>query len=86
MAVNAPSRSRMSYAALTDEDIEFLKGKPNISKLVESQQKLHKSVLETKALFQRANKLDDVILSQSENIISQITDYILENSTIEPVE
>ncbi|KAJ8734571.1 hypothetical protein PYW08_013821 [Mythimna loreyi] len=86
MAVKAPSRSRMSYAALSNEDIEFLKGKPNISKLVDSQQKLHKSVLETRALYRRANELDEVILTQSENIVSMVTDYILENSTVGPVE
>uniref|UniRef100_A0A2A4JC38 Uncharacterized protein n=1 Tax=Heliothis virescens TaxID=7102 RepID=A0A2A4JC38_HELVI len=82
MAVKAPSRSRMSYSALSNEDIEFLKGKPNISKLVDSQQKLHKSVLETTALYRRANELDNVILSQSEKVVSTITDYILENSTV----
>ncbi|KAJ8734257.1 hypothetical protein PYW07_014808 [Mythimna separata] len=86
IAVKAPSRSRMSYSALSNEDIEFLKGKPNISKLVDSQQKLHKSVLETRALYRRANELDEVILTQSENIVSMVTDYILENSTIGPVE
>ncbi|XP_035429696.2 uncharacterized protein LOC118262449 [Spodoptera frugiperda] len=86
MAVKASSRSRMSYAALSNEDIEFIKGKPNISKLVDSQQKLHKSVLETRALYRRANELDNIILTQSENIVSMVTDYILENSTVGPTE
>ncbi|XP_028169369.1 uncharacterized protein LOC114359261 isoform X2 [Ostrinia furnacalis] len=86
MAVKASSRSRISYSALSNEDIEFLKMKPNISKLVESQLKLHKSVKETRALYRRANELDDVILSFSEDKINKVTEYILENSTVEPVE
>ncbi|KAH9645779.1 hypothetical protein HF086_012506 [Spodoptera exigua] len=86
MAVKASSRSRMSYSALSNEDIEFIKGKPNISKLIDSQQKLHKSVLEARALYRRASELDNVILTQSENIVSMVTDYILENSTIGPTE
>lgn len=86
MAVKAPSSSRMSYSALSNEDIEFLKGKPNISKLIGSQQKLHKTVLETRALYRRASELDDLILTQSENIVSTVTDYILENSTVGPIE
>lgn len=72
----------MSYSALSKEDIEFLKGKPNISKLVDSQQKLHKSVLQTRALYQRANDLDNVVLTRSESILNKVTDYILENSTV----
>lgn len=86
MAVKASSRSRISYSALSNEDIEFLKAKPNLSKLVESQLKLHKSVKETRALHRRANELDDVILAHSEECVNKITDHILENSTLEPIE
>ncbi|KAG6465089.1 uncharacterized protein LOC115453559 [Manduca sexta] len=85
ISVKASSRSRMSYAALTNEDIEFLKAKPNISKLADAQQKLHKSVKETVALVKRMNELDDVVLKHSENIVNTITEYILENSTVEPM-
>lgn len=86
IAAKASSRSRISYSALSNEDIEFLKGKPNISKLVDSQQKLHKSVLETRSLYQRSNELDNVLLAQSESIVNRVTEYILENSTVGPVE
>lgn len=86
MAVKASSRSRMSYAALSNEDIEFLKAKPNISKLIDLQQKLHKSVSETRELYTRANELEDVILRNSEDVVNMVTDYILDNSTVEPVE
>ncbi|KAL0896026.1 hypothetical protein ABMA27_012011 [Loxostege sticticalis] len=86
MAAKASSSSRISYSALTNEDIEFLKAKPNISKLVESQLKLHKSVKETRALYQKANELEDVILSFSEDIVSKVTKHILENSSVEPME
>lgn len=84
MAVKAPSRSKMSYTALSNEDIEFLKGKPNISKLADSQQQFHKSILQTSTLYRRANEIDNVILSQSEKVVSTITEYILENSTVGP--
>ncbi|XP_075988532.1 uncharacterized protein LOC142984663 [Anticarsia gemmatalis] len=86
MAAKASSRSRMSYSALSNEDIEFLKAKPNISKLVDSQQKLHKSVLETREIYRRASELDNIILTHSEDMVNMVTDYILENSTVEPVE
>lgn len=86
MAAKASSRSRMTYAALSNEDIEFLKGKPAISKLIDSQQKLHKSVKETRALFRRVNELDDVILNHCEEKINKVTEYILENSSVEPME
>ncbi|XP_072935224.1 uncharacterized protein [Epargyreus clarus] len=83
MATKAPSRSRMSYAALSNEDIEFLKAKVNLSKLVESQLKLHKSVKENVALHRRAVELDNVILQNCEDKMNKVTEYILENSTIE---
>ncbi|KAL4703161.1 hypothetical protein ACJJTC_016762 [Scirpophaga incertulas] len=86
IAAKSSSRSRISYSALSTDDIEFLKAKPNISKLIESQLKLHKSVKETQALVRRVNELDDVILRHSEDQINRITEYILENSTIEPVD
>ncbi|CAG9783238.1 unnamed protein product [Diatraea saccharalis] len=86
IAMKSSSRSRISYSALSNEDIEFLKAKPNISKLVESQTKLHKSVKETMALCRRANELDDVILRYSEDKVNKITDYILENSTVESLD
>ncbi|CAB3257275.1 unnamed protein product [Arctia plantaginis] len=86
IAVKASSRSRISYSALSTEDIEFLKAKPNLSKLVDSQQKLHKSVLETRELFRRASELDNVILMNSEDMIDSVTNYILENSTLDIVE
>ncbi|XP_053601725.1 uncharacterized protein LOC128670238 [Plodia interpunctella] len=76
----------MSLAALSKEDIEFLNGKPNISKLIDSQQKLHKSVKETRALYRRAIELDDVILDYCEEKVNTVMEHILENSTIEPVE
>ncbi|XP_026764506.1 uncharacterized protein LOC113522864 [Galleria mellonella] len=85
MAVKTSSRSRMSYAALSNEDIEFLKAKPNIAHLVECQQKLRKSVKETRALFKRVNELDDVLLNYSEDKVNKITEYILENSSVDPV-
>ncbi|RVE53243.1 hypothetical protein evm_002076 [Chilo suppressalis] len=86
MALKSSSRSRISYSALSTEDIEFVKAKPNISKLVESQSKLHKSVKEARALYRRANELDDVILRYSEDKVNRITEYILENSTVEPID
>ncbi|KAJ0180969.1 hypothetical protein K1T71_003054 [Dendrolimus kikuchii] len=85
ISTKSSSISRMSYSTLTNEDIDFLKGKPNIYKLYESQQKLHKSMKETIAIIRRANELDDVILSYSEDKVNRITEYILENSTVEPV-
>ncbi|KAM3966621.1 uncharacterized protein ACR2FA_012156 [Aphomia sociella] len=85
MAIKTSSKSRMSFGALSNEDIEFLKAKPNISNLIDSQHKLHKSVKETRALFKRANELDDVILSYSEEKVNKITEYILENSSVDPM-
>lgn len=86
MAARAPSRSRISYSALSNEDIEFLKAKVNISKVVENQTKLHKSVKETLALYRRAMELDNVILNDCEDKVNKITKYILDNSTIEAIE
>lgn len=86
IAVKASSRSRISYSALSNEDIEFLKAKPNLSKLVDSQQKLHKSVLQTRELLRRASELDEVILTNSEAMIDAVTNYILENSTLDIAE
>lgn len=86
MAVKAPARSRISYSPLSNDDIEFLKAKINISKLVESQLKLHKSVKETRALFRRASELDEVILSHCEDTVNKITEYVLDHSTVEPME
>lgn len=83
MAANAHSRSRMSYSALSNEDIEFLKAKPNISKLVDNQQKFHTSIKETMALVRRANELDGVLLEFCEENVKRITNHILENSTID---
>lgn len=83
MAVKASGRSRMSYSTLSNDDIEFIKGKCHINKLVESQQKLHKSVKETRALYKRACELDDVVLSLCEDKVNKITEYIIDNSTIE---
>lgn len=83
MAVKVPSQSRMSYSALSNEDIEFLKAKPNISILVDSQQKLHTSVIETMALVRRANELDKEFLDFCEGQVNKITEHILENSTVE---
>lgn len=80
------SGSTMSFAALTDEDIKFFKSKLNVTKLIDSQQKLHKCVLETRELYRRASELDNVILTNSENRVKIVTDYILENSTIDPVD
>lgn len=83
MAVKTPGPSQMSYSTLSNEDIEFIKGKCNISKLVESQQNLHKSLKETRALYKRACELDDVILNLCEGKVNKITEYIIDNSTIE---
>lgn len=83
MAANAQSRSRMSYSALSNEDIEFLKAKVNISKVVDSQQKFHTSIKETIALVRKANDLDRVLLQFCEEKVNTITEYILENSMIE---
>ncbi|CAH2068304.1 unnamed protein product, partial [Iphiclides podalirius] len=83
IAAKAPSRSRISYSSLLNEDIEFLKGKVGITKLVESQMKLHKSIKETHALFKRAMELDDVILSYSEDKVRKITEHILDSSSVE---
>ncbi|KOB68620.1 Acetaldehyde dehydrogenase (Acetylating) [Operophtera brumata] len=73
----------MSYSALSNEDIEFLKAKPNISKLVDSQQKLHTSVKETMALVRRAYELDKVFLDFCEEQVNRIIEHIMENSTVE---
>lgn len=86
MATKAPSRSRISYASLSNEDIEFLKAKVNISKIVNSQLQLHKCVNETKDLYRKAMELDNQLLNYCEEKVKEITDYILENSTIEPIE
>ncbi|CAH2268591.1 uncharacterized protein LOC120637638 [Pararge aegeria] len=83
IASNAPSRSRISYSALSNEDIEFLKGKVNVSQLVENQCNLHKSVLRTRDFFRRATELDNVVLDHCEKKLSKVTDYILQNSTID---
>ncbi|XP_059060341.1 uncharacterized protein LOC131853463 [Achroia grisella] len=85
MAQTSSSRSRLSYAALSNEDIEFLNAKPNTAHLIECQQKLHKSVKETRALFKRVNELDDVLLSYSEEKVNKITQFILENSSVDPM-
>ncbi|CAG5041666.1 unnamed protein product [Parnassius apollo] len=84
IAAKAPNRSRLSYSALSNDDIEFLKAKVGISKLVDSQLKLHKSIKQTYALFRRATELDDIILSNSEDKVKKITEHILDNSTLEP--
>ncbi|KPI95454.1 hypothetical protein RR46_08913 [Papilio xuthus] len=84
LAVKSSSKAKICYSALTNEDIEFLKGKVNITKLIDSQRKLHKSVRESHALFKRAAELDNVILSHCEDKIKQINEYILDNSSIEP--
>ncbi|KAJ2946630.1 hypothetical protein O0L34_g12687 [Tuta absoluta] len=86
MALKAPGRSRMSYSTLTDEDIEFLKAKANTSQLVESQQKLHESLIRTRALYRRKNELDNEILMYCEQRVDKITEYILENSTVYPTD
>lgn len=83
MTTKAPSRSRLSYSSLSNEDIEFLKAKVNISKLVDSQLKLHNSVKETQELYKKAIELDNVLLSHCEQKVNEVTDFILENSTIE---
>lgn len=83
MATKAPSRSRLSYSSLSNEDIEFLKAKVNISKLVDNQQKLHNSVKETQQLYRKAIELDDVLLNHCEQKVNEVTDYLLENSTID---
>lgn len=86
MAASASSSSRLSYAALTNEDIEFLNAKPNISKLVESQHKLHNITKVNVAFVRRANELEDVALELCEKRVNKITRHILEHSTVEPVE
>ncbi|KAG7303936.1 hypothetical protein JYU34_010850 [Plutella xylostella] len=88
LATKAPSRSRItsSYSSLTNDDIEFLKGKPNLSTFVQSQQKLHQSVKQTMALYRRLNKLDNDMLAYSESKVNKVTEYIFENSTVEPME
>ncbi|XP_050356845.1 uncharacterized protein LOC126777736 [Nymphalis io] len=86
MALTAPSRTRISYSSLSTEDIEFLKSKVNVTKIVDSQLKLHQSVKETQALYRRAMELDNVLLNHCEEKVKEVTDYILENSTIEPKE
>ncbi|XP_045785995.1 uncharacterized protein LOC123881322 [Maniola jurtina] len=83
IASNSSSRSRISYSVLSNEDIEFLKGKINVSQLVERQADLHKSVMQTRELYRRATELDNVILDHCEKKLRKITDYILENSTVE---
>ncbi|XP_045510486.1 uncharacterized protein LOC123705637 isoform X2 [Colias croceus] len=85
IAAKGSSRARLNYSVLNSEDMEFLKAKVNISKLVESQQKLQKSVKLTQALYRRALELDDVVLRTCEDKVKQITDYILDNSTIDSV-
>lgn len=85
MATKAPARSRMSYTALSNEDIEYLKAKPNLTKLVESQQKLHMSTKQAVALMRKVIELDEVIVSYCEDKVNQITQHILENSTINSV-
>ncbi|CAK1548164.1 unnamed protein product [Leptosia nina] len=84
MAKNAaPTRSEMCYSALTDEDIEFLNQKINLSKLCESQQALHKEVEVTRAFYRRAMELDNEILNRCEENVHKIQDNILENSTVD---
>ena len=86
LMAKAPSRTRISYASLSNEDIEFLKGKQNITKLIDSQASLHKSVLFTRELYKRAVELDNVIEEHVSDKIKKITDYVFENSTVEPLD
>lgn len=80
---NAPSRSRISYASLSNEDIEFLKGKHNISKLVDCQMEFHASVEATRHIYKRSVALDNVFVEYVENNINKINEHILENSMID---
>ncbi|XP_050663930.1 uncharacterized protein LOC126964692 [Leptidea sinapis] len=82
IATASSSRSKLDYSVLTSEDIEFLNAKVNISKLVEIQQDLHKSLMQTKEFYRKASQLNNVIVSHCENKINEVTDYIIENSTI----
>lgn len=83
IAAKVSGISQITFSALSNEDIQFINGKCNISKLVESQQKFHKSVKESRALYKRACELDNIILSVCEDTVNKITEYIIDNSTIE---
>ncbi|XP_068628912.1 uncharacterized protein [Battus philenor] len=83
LAVKTTSKSKISYSSLSNEDIEFLNGKISISKLTDSLTKLHESIKKTHAVYKRASDLDDVILSNIEDKVQEITDNVLENSRIE---
>lgn len=84
--MKSSARSRISYSTLTNEDIEFLKGKPNIANIAENQIKLHKSVQVLKGLYMRSNELDNVIVKKCEGNVNKITNYILENSTVDLID
>ncbi|GBP27830.1 hypothetical protein EVAR_94234_1 [Eumeta japonica] len=80
------SKSIISYELMTNEDIAFLKGKPNIVKIAENQEKLYDTVKETRALFRRVTELDNIILNSCEDIVERVTQHILDNSTVDSVD
>ncbi|XP_023950651.2 uncharacterized protein LOC112054936 [Bicyclus anynana] len=86
IASNASKKSRISYAVLSNENIEFLKGKANISQLADSQAEFHKSVMQTRELYRRAMELDNIVFDYCEKNLSAVTDHILQNSNIQFIE
>ncbi|XP_073958829.1 uncharacterized protein [Choristoneura fumiferana] len=71
---------RINYSILSNEDIEFLRGKPNLTDLVDSVKKLQKATTATYALYKRLGELDNVILEKAESQVERMTRHLLENS------
>ncbi|XP_061724644.1 uncharacterized protein LOC133530642 [Cydia pomonella] len=71
---------RINYSILSNEDIEFLQAKPNLTDLVDSVRNLQKSTRETYALYKRAMELDEVVLRDVEGKVERVTRYLLERS------
>ncbi|XP_063543029.1 uncharacterized protein LOC134751522 [Cydia strobilella] len=77
------SKTRIDYSILSDEDVKFLEGRPNLTELVDSVNQLQKSTRETYALYQRAMELDEVVLRDVEGKVERVTKHLLEKSSNE---
>lgn len=71
---------RINYSILSNEDIEFLRGKPNLTDLVDSVKRLQKATNATYALYKRLEELDNVILERAEGQVERMTKHLLDNS------
>lgn len=79
----ATKKSRLSYSALTNEDIEFLNAKINLTKLVDSAGKLHDTTKSCVAFVMKANELDDEMLTLTEKKVDKVVQHLIEQSFLE---